>query len=216
MPVYVSKLMRKILITGLLFCACCSVSLAQSSKLEFGVEGGFNTSYLQDTNSGANSDAVYGVNLGVTGDYYFSSHWSLKAKLLYDQKGWGNGYLVGADGSEITGINFKLNYLTIPLMASFHFGHTRNFYIDFGPYVGALLSASDNNGDSGVKSNFNSSDFGFDFGIGWKYPISKSVKFFVEGEAQAGAVNIFNPNNGSSFEGERSSLNVGFDFPMGK
>ena len=208
--------MRKILITALLFCVCRTVSRAQNSKVEFGVEGGFNTSYLQDTNSGANSDAVYGVNLGITGDYYFSSHWSLAAKLLYDQKGWGNGYLIAADGSEITGINFKLNYLTVPLMASFHFGRTRSFYIDFGPYLGSLLSAEDTNNNTGVKPYFNNMDFGFDFGIGWKYPISKSVKFFIEGEAQAGIVNIFNPNNGSSFEGERSSLNVGFDFPMGK
>jgi opacity protein-like surface antigen len=209
--------MRKVFITTMIVCGFFAGALAQAPvKFVPGVEAGFNTSYVQDTNSGANSDAVLGVNLGVTGDYYFTDHWSLKAKLLYDQKGWGNGYLVGSDGSQITGINFKLDYLTLPVVASFHFGRLRNFYIDFGPYLGVLLSASDNNSDPTVKSYFNNADFGFDFGIGVKFPISKKVKFFIEGEAQAGVLSIINQGGGNSFESERSSLNVGFDFPMGK
>jgi hypothetical protein len=132
--------MRKALTPLVVLCCFYTVALAQNAnKFEFGVEAGFNASYAQDTNSGANSDAVWGFNFGATGDYYFSDHWSLKAKLLYDQKGWGNGYLVAPGGSETAGINFRLNYLTLPVMGSFHFGRLRNFYIDFGPYMGVLL-----------------------------------------------------------------------------
>jgi hypothetical protein len=35
----------------------------------------------------------------------------------------------------------KLNYLEIPVLASFHFGSARRFFARVGPYVGILLSA---------------------------------------------------------------------------
>ncbi|WP_233496696.1 outer membrane beta-barrel protein [Mucilaginibacter hurinus] len=36
--------------------------------------------------------------------------------------------------------NYKLDYLTIPVMANWHFGRTKNWYLHFGPYVAFLLN----------------------------------------------------------------------------
>jgi hypothetical protein len=209
--------MRKVFILLVVICCFCSVSFAQTSgKFEFGVGTGFNAAYAQDSYTGANSDALYGFNFGISGDYYFSNRWSLRAKILYDEKGWGNGYLINSDGSETNGLNFQMNYLTMPVMASWHFGRMKNLYIDFGPYIGVLLSANETNDNANVKPYFNNTDFGFDFGIGAKFPVSKNVKFFVEGEAQAGVLNVFKQGDGSAIQSERSSINIGFDFPMGQ
>jgi hypothetical protein len=208
--------MRRLFIIAVIICFYSVASAQTAGKFELGAGIGLNASYIQDSYTGANSDAVYGFNLGITGDYYFSDRWSLRAKLLYDEKGWGNGYLVATDGTQVTGLDFHMNYLTIPVMASWHFGRMRNFYVDFGPYIGMLLSANETNDNTDVKPDFTNTDFGFDFGLGAKFPISKNVKFFIEGEVQAGVLNVFKESDGSAIESERTSINVGFDFPFGK
>jgi len=197
--------------TGIYF----SASAQKTNQVEFGVNIGSNESYViqnQSTYYANSSDAVYGFNVGFSAEYYFSNRWGLKGKIIYDQKGWGNGYIIGSDGSEIDGVNFQLNYITVPVMANWHFGRNRNWYLNFGPYAGFLLSAKETNDNIDVKNAFSSTDFGLALGIGLKIPISNNVKFFIEAEGQGGATNITADNSGSTVQSERSSLNIGINF----
>src|ERR1700761_5824453 len=103
--------MTKFCTTLILVLGFCGLASAQQvKKVEFGVDLGYNTGYVQDGNSGQQTDAVSGFNAGVSADTYFSDRWSLKVKVIYDQKGWGNGYLTDFDGNEIDHADFKLNY----------------------------------------------------------------------------------------------------------
>jgi len=214
--------MKKILITlSILFGAVAAGRAQTAGNFELGVNTGLNIGYVSMSGSGFTSNPVLGFNLGVSGDYYFSDSWSIKAKAIYDQKGWGNGYLdetINGNTTTYDGLNYKLNYVTVPVMANWHFGRTRNWYLNFGPYAGFLLNASvssnpsQNGGD--VKSYFNSTDFGLALGIGVKFPLSDKVKLFIEDDGQAGVTNIFKSTDGSSLQSARSSLNIGFNFSL--
>jgi hypothetical protein len=97
-------------------------------------------------------------------------------------------------------------------MANWHFGHTRNWYLNFGPYVGFLLSAKETTNGSDLKPIMNSTDFGISTGIGVKFPISENAKFFIEANGQDGVNDVFKNNSGSTVINVRSSLNIGITF----
>src|ERR1700744_4075931 len=117
-------------------------SAQQKNNVEFGFNVGLNSAYVEDGNSNMHTNEIAAFNLGVSADAYFSDRWSLKVKAIYDQKGWGDGYLTDGSGNEIDHIDYKLNYITVPVMANWHFTRSRNWYLDFGPYVGFLTSAN--------------------------------------------------------------------------
>jgi outer membrane protein W len=188
----------------MLLCFSSSILAQQNaSDIELGGNIGFNSTTVSNS-SYSNSAYKTGLNLGVSADYYFSDRWSVKAKLIYDQKGWKDDYY---------SVNLNLNYVTLPVMANWHFGRTRNWYLNFGPYAGFLISASSEG--MNVKSSFNSTDFGLALGIGVKIPISDNLKIFIEDDGQAGFTNILKSNsntNGAKILNSRSGLNVGLNF----
>lgn len=182
---------------------------------ELGVNVGYNASTVTIGNSGENnSDYRSGLNLAVTADNYFSDRWSLKIRAAYDQKGWANGYIDLGDGNGAYTTDYKLNYLTVPVLASWHFGRTRNWYLHFGPYVGVLLNAQESAGGNDIKDLFNTTDVGLDLGIGVKFPVSPKAKFFIEADGQGGFGDIVKDNQDASLRTERSSINVGFTFSL--
>jgi hypothetical protein len=196
-----------------LFVVLCAYStiLAQSkNSTEFGVTFGFNGSYLTAGNSNQTTGVLSGFNAGVSADHYFSEAWSLKLKALYDLKGWANGYIT-TPTTTIEGVNFRLSYITVPLMANWHFGRTRNWYLNFGPYAGFLLSAKEDKYNTDLKSIFSSTDGGLALGIGIKVPISKTAKFFVEYDGQSGVANV-SSNSDTTARNFRGSINFGINF----
>ena len=205
--------MKKVFITILIAAGFYSASYAQQmGQVEFGANIGLNGAYVQESGSYDHTDQVSGFNLGASAEYYFSDRWSIKGKLNFDQKGWGNGFLDLPDGSSAEGVNFRVNYITVPIMANWHFGRTRNWYLHFGPYAGFLISA--NAAGENVKEAFNSTDFGLDVGIGIKIPVSDQAKIFFEYDGQGGVSNIFKYGDGSTFQNIRESINVGVVFAI--
>lgn len=157
----------------------------------------------------------FGLNVAAAADYYFADRWSIKAKLIYDQKGWANGELYTSNGNEVT--DFRLNYLTVPLLANWHFGRKKNWYLNFGPYVGFLMSATATTSNTDVKSIFNTTDGGIELGIGVKIPVSEKIRIFIEDDAQAGIANIVKQStDGSSIQNSRGSISVGVNVNLSK
>lgn len=209
--------MKKLFTTLLLVLGFSAISYAQqdAGTVQFGVTAGLNGSYLSQTNGYQSTAIKAGFNAGVSAEYYFSEKWSLKIKALYDQKGWGNGYVSVTDANgntaETDNININLNYITIPVLANWHLGASRQWYVDFGPFVGILMSA--NGGGYDLKSTFPSIDGGVDAGVGIQLPISDRAKFFIEVDGQAGIVNQGGDDfYTGSLTTERSSLNIGINF----
>jgi opacity protein-like surface antigen len=210
------QIMKKLFTTLVILLCVYSITFAQRNNkntVEIGANIGYNEAYVVDP-SGYNSSFVTGVNIGFSAEHYFSDRWSIKGKLIYDQKGWGNGYITADDGTVFNGVDFQLNYLTVPIMANWHFGRSRNWYLNFGPYAGFLLSAKETTDNIDVKDAFNTTDFGLALGIGVRFPIADNVKLFIEGDGQGGISNIFKDNAGSSIQNSRSSLNIGVAFAL--
>jgi hypothetical protein len=205
--------MKKITTTLLIVFSFCTITRAQliRSNFEFGAEIGYNNSYII-ANNGYGSSFIGGFNAGVSADYYFTGNWSLKAKLNYDQKGWGDGYLIDQTGNQTNHVDYQLNYLTLPVMANWHFGRTQNLYVDFGPYIGLLLSASEDYDNSNVKQYFNTVDAGIAAGVGIKFPITPNTQLFLEYETQGSLANINSDGNGQLLQNVRESFNVGINF----
>ncbi|WP_158995403.1 porin family protein [Mucilaginibacter sp. L196] len=208
--------MKKLFTTLAIVLGCYSLTFAQQKgSVEFGANVGYNNSYVNETYSNQSSDLIGGLNTGLFVDSYFSSDWSLKVEVNYDQKGWGNGFYTDPNGNTYDGVNFRLNYITIPVLASWHFGYTRNWYVHFGPYIGILTGAKETTDDIDVKQIFNTVDAGIDVGLGVKIPISNRSRIFFEYDGQGGLTNIFKDNGDySSVQTLRSSINAGINFSI--
>ncbi len=208
--------MKKILTTLLISSCIYSIASAQTKNTaEFGANIGFNANTVSFGGTGQSSDYIVGFNAGISLEYYLSDEWGIKVKMTYDQKGWGNGFLILEDDSRIDGVNFHLNYLTIPVMANWHFGRTRNWYVNLGPYVGVLLNSTDSsNSGQNIKDAFNTTDFGLALGVGVKFPVSNNIKMFIEADGQSGVTNIFKYSPDGAFQNARSSINIGFLVPI--
>ena len=202
--------MKKIFTTLFIVFGFYGLSFAQQKgNVEFGVGVGGGYSLIYQGND--YSDAKAAFNGEAFADFYFSGQWSLKIKAMYDQKGWGNGFLLNNDQSVITGVDYRATYITIPVMANWHFGRTKNWYLNFGPYAGFLTSAKETDDNIDVKSAFNTVDAGLALGIGVKIPTEKRQFFFVEFDGQSGVTNIFK-DSGQSVQNLRESIDVGFSF----
>lgn len=209
--------MKKVIVVS--FILFSIISFGQKYKkgvVEYGVNLGYNMSSIGN-NANDISEEGSGFNVGLAADYFFSDRWSIKGKLIYDQKGWDNGFI---DISSFDPVNpvtryrtdFNLNYLTVPVMANWHFGKKRNFYLNFGPYVGFLLSADETTFNTNLQEFFNSTDFGISMGIGVKIPLSDKLKISFELEEQDGFSYVFKNDLGSKGKNGRGSINVGVNF----
>lgn len=184
-----------------------------SGDIELGVGMGLNMANVSIPDGQINASSRTSFNAGISGEYYFSDRWGLKAKLIYDNKGWSDGFITDENGNTVT-TDFKLNYVTLPIMANWHFGSNRNWYLNFGPYVGFLVNAEDSELGLDLKDGFKSTDFGFAFGIGYKFEIDDNIKLYIEYDGQSGFSDIFEENSGDAVRNVRSSFNIGALFSL--
>ncbi len=205
--------MRRLLFIAIITSfALSSASAQKKGDFELGIGLGVNLSNVSTMDGKTKSSSLTSFNTGVSGEYYFSDRWGLKTKLIIDNKGWADGFIQTQSGTTTT--DFKLNYITIPVMANWHFGSSRNWYLNFGPYIGFLMSAKDSELSIDNKSAFKSTDLGLALGIGYKFKINNNTKFFVEYQEQAGVTDIFKTNLGDPVRNGRTSFNLGLTFML--
>ena len=124
--------MKKLFVTLFIILGFYSISLAQRrGDNEFSITAGGNLSYIESNYY--ESDINGGFNAGIAIDHYFSREWSLKISASYQQKGFGIDSYSDNDGNEFDGVTYKLNYVTIPVLAEAHFGRQIEWYINFVP-----------------------------------------------------------------------------------
>jgi Outer membrane protein beta-barrel domain len=204
----------KKLLTLLLIAGFGMTSQAQEkNSLELGLHVGYNLATVSTSNQ-TNSDYRNGFNVTAVGDYFFSDRWSIKAKIGYDQKGWDTGYLTNLDNGQSFTTDYRINYLTIPVMANWHFGKKRNWYLNFGPYFGILLNASETRFNTDLKNFIHNRDIGIDLGIGVKLPVANKIKVLLELDGQSGLTDLFKQNQGYQIRSNRSSFNAGLLFDL--
>ncbi|SMC49978.1 porin family protein [Pedobacter africanus] len=205
--------MRKLFIILLSVSTCLTAFSQEKGSFEFGFNVGYN---LSTVTSGSTTNSTFrsAFNAGGFGDYYFSNRWSIKAKLTYDQKGWNDGFITNLNNGQSFKTDYRIDYLTIPVMANWHFGKKRNWYLNFGPYAGFLLNAKETMFNTDLKEIMNSTDFGLAAGIGVKIPVAKKLKILLELDGQSGFTDVLKNNQGSTINNSRSSFNTGLVFDL--
>ncbi|MES2426194.1 MAG: porin family protein [Bacteroidota bacterium] len=203
--------MKKIFTMLFMALGIYSVTHAQTkNQTEFGVSFGVNSAYVtSNAQYGSSTDLTWNPNFAVSADHFFTDQFSIKAKAIYDPKGW-NGILTNGT-KVITGVDYSLKYITVPVTFNLHFGNQNIWYIMGGPYVGFLLSAKESYYKNDLKSSFNSTDAGADLGFGVNLPLNKKLKIFFEYDGQFGLTNIL-ANSSDGGQNMRSSANVGIRF----
>ena len=141
------------------------------------------------------SDALTSITYGVGADYFFNDRWSLHSGLLLQTMG-------AVDGIDQ---ELKLQYLTIPVNANWHFGSTRKWNLNFGPSVGFLTSAKVDSED--VKDAVNSTQIGLNIGIGYKIEVSPKFSILIDYQSVSGLSKAFKED--SSAKNAFGSFNVG-------
>ncbi|SEA08300.1 porin family protein [Psychroflexus halocasei] len=204
---------KTLLITALSLIGIFSSNAQDKGDFELGFGVGLNISNVSTIDNQDNASSLISFNAGASGEYYFSDRWGVKAKLIYDRKGWSDGFITDENMISLT-TDFKVDYVTLPIMANWHFGKNRNWYLNFGPYVGFLVKAEDSELGIDFKDGFKSNDFGLAYGIGYKFEINESIKLYVEYDGQAGLTDIFEENEGSTIRNGRSSFNVGLLYSL--
>ncbi|MGK4568726.1 porin family protein [Flavobacterium sp. 3HN19-14] len=196
--------MKKLLFGLMALIGTFSAHAQGKKNVEFGFNAGYNAAAISTDDGDTDSRSTF--NFGFSADYYFSTSWSLKGKLIYDKKGYDNGLTSGVT------TDIKLDYLTVPVMASWHFGPDRIFYANIGPYVGFLLNAKETSFENDIKNEVNSTDFGISYGLGVKVPVSDKLRLFFELEEADGLTNVFKDNDGYDNWNRRASINFGVNF----
>lgn len=163
------------------------------------------TSSFAELNEDEYTDYNSGVELGATVDYYFNDRWSLRSGLIADKMGGKYDY----DGNYFED---KLNYLSIPINANWHFGSTRKWNLNFGLSPSFLTSAKlkENGYTTDIPDNIiESFQLGFTFGIGYKIGITEKFGILIDAQWFTGLTNINKvPDN-------RRITNSGYSFNLG-
>ncbi len=198
--------MKKLLLATLMLFVFGNLS-AQSDSGDFTIapQVGLNLSnYTSSAN--LNNKIRTSFNAGVIGEYYFSDRWSLRSGLLYDSK----GTVVTQSGQDFID---KLNYMALQLHANWHFGSNRNWFLNFGPTLGFLISAKGDvpGGEIDIKDQLDSTfDVGLGIGIGYKFDISNDTQLFIQYQGYNGFISIIDAD--VSLMNATSAVNLGVIF----
>lgn len=118
--------MKKVILVAILLLS----TVAVSAQLSFTVRAGANVSGIEN----ADSQMKIGWKAGAGVDYAFSNLFSVRPMLYFTTKGcsYGDNNL-GFSADKV----FNLNYLELPLLASFHFGLRKDMSLvaSIGPYL---------------------------------------------------------------------------------
>ena len=203
---------RQILLTLGIILGLFNLYAQDSGDIELGANLGLS---LAGVSASGENNTEYRVtfNVGVSGEYYFSDRWGVKLKLISDNKGYSNGSIIDKNFNTIT-TDIDLNYITIPVMANWHFSKNKRWYLSFGPYLGLLTSAKDSEFQADIKNQINGSDYGLAYGIGYQLKIKDTIKLFLETDGQLGIKNIIAGDNEYSVWNTRGAYNIGVLFNL--
>lgn len=181
----------------LLLCAGITFATANAQgQFAFGIKGGLNLSSV--TISNGFDGYTYSILPNFNAGAYFK--FPLPVRDLYIQPEImysGQGYK-GNDGSTGT-YSEHINYLNIPVLVKY--AHRTGLFVETGPQLGFKLSAKDV--EAGVSADassaYNSADFSWVFGIGFKIPMSPVS---IDVRYNTGILNVANDANLGNGYGE--------------
>lgn len=155
--------MKKVLLAVAILAAGLT---ANAQEVNFGAKAGVNFANVSGEDVEDNITRT-SFNVGAVVEFEISDKFSIQPELIYSAQ----GAKLEEEESDVD-LTLKLDYLNVPVIAKFY--AAEGFSLEFGPQVGFLLSAKAKakiGGDSGetdIKDEFETVDFGLNFGAGYK------------------------------------------------
>lgn len=200
--------MKKLLLFVLLvFIGFSNAQTKEKGTFEITPKIGYSS--FSESSEDESTDSRSSASFSITGDYYFNNRWSLRSGLNFDNMG--GSYRFGS-------VRFidKLNYLSIPINANWHFGSTRKWNLNFGLSPSFLTSAKiESNGktENLPSGSINSFQLGMTYGIGYKIEINKKFGILIDAQLFSGLTNISADPN-LSFFNSGGVYNIGGVFQL--
>lgn len=193
--------MKKLLFTAAAVFAFVFANAQQREKgaIELAPHIGY-SSYFFNGDEVDGLSSISSTNFGVNADYFFNDRWSLRSGLLSQTM-----------GSKDLVDEIKLNYITIPVNANWHFGSTRKWFLNFGTSA-SFLTKADLSGQD-VKENIESFQLAISYGIGYKLEVSENFSILIESQNMFGMSNILKVDN-LTRTNAGGSLNIGGVFKL--
>jgi Outer membrane protein beta-barrel domain len=196
--------MKKGISFGLILSFLFYIAHAQKNGMEYGFQTGINLNTAHGNDALKKySGTSAGLHIGGHFKINLTHHVRIKAILAYDQNGWVYRSLTFSDavGNDLgTGdLLEKLNYLNLPLLAEYSFGHKIKYNIDAGIFAGYLLkytivrkikepTASTQKTSSGYRKSAN---FGLSAGAEVQIPIAKKITLDLGIRNNLGLSNVY-------------------------
>ena len=167
--------MKKIILT---VAAVFAFGFTNAQETKFGIKGGVNFANL--TGDIEDNSSLVGFNVGGLVEIKVSDKFFIQPELLFSAQGAKAEYTEGTINYEG---KLNLGYLNIPLMAKYYVAE--GLSLEAGPQIGFLLSAKSKfdvtdgtnsaSSEEDVKDDFESTDFGFNFGAGYDFTSNLSA-----------------------------------------
>lgn len=120
-------------------------SFSLNAQTSIGIKGGYTTSsfsYIPALNIRSSSvDGLSAPTFAFVFEHFNAKNAGIELNIQYLSTGYSQR-ITDTEGAILTN-ETQLDYLKIPMMASFYVGRSGRFQIKFGPHLGYLLSAKD-------------------------------------------------------------------------
>jgi len=185
-------------------------NIAYAQNLTIGIKDGISHSDIKFEYKDFNDSRYFrvnslkgGRNFGLVLNYQITNFFSIQSELYHSEKGFEFDLCSNMDGGPGVFGDYKMNYITIPLLANFEIGKSFKFYGYGGLYMSFLNSAKNQTTlTSTASSDFPHYDYSYDptsefyssekgalFGLGVRIPLCNKVKLFVDTRYETGLTN---------------------------
>jgi hypothetical protein len=154
-----------------------------NAQIQFGVKAGVNLANLSlsNNNSGISLSNKTDFNAGALLSIPLFSSFHLQPEVMYSNQG---------ASTVISGTTYKINYSYLNVPVLFKYQHETGLFAETGPQFGFLLSAkqtASGQPTSDTKSDTQSTDFSWAFGVGYKIPI---INLGIDARYNLGLTNL--------------------------
>jgi hypothetical protein len=143
-------------------------ALFAGAQVQYGIKAGYNLATVTTSpkQGGLSSKSDFDAGLFATIPLFTSCY--LQPEVMYS----GQGTMI--NDTFVSG-KMNLGYINVPVL--FKYQHESGLFAETGPQVGFLLSAKETAGGQTIdtKSNTQSVDFSWAFGIGYKLPMGLGI-----------------------------------------
>lgn len=220
---------------ALLLFATSAPLRAQYSSSWWGIRAGANfaSQTIDMVPAGTTTAMKTGIIGGLSYGHWFDDTWGINISALYDQKGVSEQYSPNAQNRLVknpqdTNVsivlsgndNYTLSYIEVPIIAKFAFGMGDiKPYIDAGPSVGFLMSASESADGyvvpvSSLKTYLNSVDISLYLGVGLADELYHGPMIVFDAGYAVGLTKIYKSSPVSPTNTRVTTNNLAFPDPI--